>query len=184
MTTATALILIGILIVVAILAWYFLRERRTASLRAKFGPEYHRALNEFGSRDRAEDALVARQRRMAKIQVHPLSAGQRERFADQWHVVQTRFVDDPAASIHEADQLVCDVMRTRGYPMSEFEHRADDLSVDHPNVVRDYRAAHEIALRHEQGQATTEDLRKALVYYRSLFDELLESSAQPQEVRR
>jgi hypothetical protein len=89
--------------------------------------------------------------------------------------VQAHFVDDPAASIQEADRLVMDVMRARGYPMSEFEHRAEDLSVDHPHVVRNYRAAHAIALQHETGQASTEDLRKALVYYRDLFDDLLEA---------
>ena len=130
-------------------------------------------MREFGNRPKAEDALAARQKRMEKIQVHPLSHEERDRFADQWHDIQARFVDDPPGSIEQADRLVCDVMKARGYPMSEFEHRAEDLSVDHPHVVRNYRAAHQIAMRHEQGQASTEDLRQGLVYYRDLFDELV-----------
>ena len=172
--TGIALIIIAV-IVVAILAWYLMRERRTSRLRSRFGPEYEYAMREFGNRPKAEDALAAREKRMEKIHVHPLSNEDRDRFSDQWHDVQARFVDDPAASITEADRLVCDVMKARGYPMSEFEHRAEDLSVDHPHVVRNYRAAHDIAMRREQGQASTEDLRQGLVYYRDLFDELLEA---------
>ena len=122
---------------------------------------------------------------MEKFHIHPLSAHERERFGDQWHDVQSQFVDNPAGSIQNADHLVCDVMIARGYPMSDFDHRADDLSVDHPQVVQNFRAAHAIAMRHETGQASTEDLRKALVYYRDLFDELLEAHATgAREVRR
>jgi len=172
--TGIALIIIAV-IVVAILAWYLMRERRTSRLRSRFGPEYEYAMREFGNRPKAEDALAAREKRMEKIHVHPLSNEDRDRFSDQWHDVQARFVDDPAASITEADRLVCDVMKARGYPMSEFEHRAEDLSVDHPHVVRNYRAAHQIAQRHDKGQASTEDLRQGLVYYRDLFDELLDA---------
>jgi hypothetical protein len=161
--------------VVAVLGWYLARERRSKRLRSRFGPEYEFAMREFGNRPKAEEALSRREKRMERVQVHPLSHEEHDRFAEQWHEVQARFVDDPAASIDEADRLVCDVMRARGYPMSEFDHRAEDLSVDHPHVVRNYRAAHQIALRHEKGQANTEDLRQALVYYRDLFDELLEA---------
>jgi hypothetical protein len=132
-------------------------------------------LREVGDRPKAENALEKRERRMARIQVRALTHEDHDRFADQWHDVQSHFVDNPSASIEEADRLVCDVMRARGYPMSEFEHRAEDLSVDHPHVIRNYRAAHAIAQRHEKGQAGTEDLRQALVYYRDLFDELLEA---------
>ncbi len=173
MTTTTALIIIAAVIVVAILAWYFLRQRRTQTLRSRFGPEYDHAVRELGARSKAEDALLARQKRMEKIHIHPLSAEERDRFADEWHDVQSRFVDDPPGSIRAADLLVTQVMTARGYPMSDFDHRAEDLSVDHPQVVRNYRAAHAIALRHDKGEASTEDLRKGLVYYRDLFDELL-----------
>jgi hypothetical protein len=170
---------------VAAVAWYVLRQQRSKKLRSHFGPEYDHAVREFGDRPKAEDALQARQKRMEKIHVHPLAAQEKERFANQWHNVQLQFVDNPSGSIHEADRLVCDVMRARGYPMSDFDHRAEDLSVDHPQVVRNFRAAHDIALRHEKGEASTEDLRKALVYYRDLFDELLEAHmAGPREVRR
>ncbi len=175
MATTGIVLLIVAVIVISVLAWYLMRERRTSRLRSRFGPEYAFAMREFGSRPKAEEALAARERRMERIHVHPLSNEDRDRFAEQWHELQSRFVDDPSGSVEDADRLVCDVMKSRGYPMSEFEHRAEDLSVDHPHVVRNYRAAHQIALRHEQGDATTEDLRQGLVHYRDLFDELLEA---------
>jgi hypothetical protein len=174
--TDTVIVLIVIaLAVLAILGWYLMRERRSKRLRSRFGPEYEFAVREFGNRPKAEEALAKRERRMERINVRPLSHEDHVRFSDKWHDVQAHFVDDPGASINEADRLVCDVMRARGYPMSEFEHRAEDLSVDHPQVVRNYRAAHQIAERHDSGQASTEELRKALVYYRDLFDELLDA---------
>jgi hypothetical protein len=184
--TATGIVLIIVAIaVIAILGWYLMRERRSKLLRSRFGPEYEHVLREVGDRHRAEDALARRQERMEKVHVRPLSHEEHDRFAADWHDVQSRFVDDPPGSIEEADRLVCDVMKTRGYPMSQFEHRAEDLSVDHPHVVRNYRAAHAIAVRQEKGEATTEDLRKALVYYRDLFDELLEAGvAGHKEYRR
>ncbi len=184
--TATGIVLIIIAVaVIAVLGWYLVRERRSKQLRSRFGPEYDFAMREFGTRNRAEDALAARQRRMEKIHVRPLSHEEHDRFASQWHDVQARFVDDPPGSIEDADRLVCEVMKTRGYPMSEFDHRAEDLSVDHPHVVRNYRAAHAIAMRQERGDASTEDLRQAFVYYRDLFDELLEAGvAGHKEYRR
>ena len=184
--TTTGIILVVIAVaVIAVLAWYLMRERRSKHLRSRFGPEYEFAMREFGNRPKAEEALANREKRMEKIRVRPLSHEDQARFAGDWHNVQAHFVDDPAASIQEADRLVCDVMRARGYPMSEFEHRAEDLSVDYPHVVRNYRAAHTIAQRHEKGEAGTEDLRQALVYYRDLFDELLDAHvAESKGVRR
>jgi hypothetical protein len=179
--TATGITLLilaaAVLIVLAVLAWYLARERRSGRLRSRFGPEYDHTVREIGSRPEAEEALARRERRVERIHVHSLSRGEHDRFAQEWHDVQSKFVDDPPGSIAEADQLVCDVMRARGYPMSDFDRRAEDLSVDHPYVVRNYRSAHEIAMRHEKGQASTEDLRQALVYYRDLFDDLLEAHA-------
>jgi len=169
----TAFLIIPVVIVVAAAAWYLLRRQRSHRLRSHFGPEYDRAVRESGARAKAEEALLAREKRMEKFHIHSLSIHERERFGEEWHDVQACFVDDPAASIREADRLVCDVMKARGYPMSDFEHRAEDLSVDYPHIVRKYRAAHMIALRHETGQASTEEVRQALVYYRDLFDELL-----------
>ena len=177
MTTTSIVVLIIAVIVVAAVVWYLLREQRSKKLRSRFGPEYDRVLREQGSRTKAEQALAARQRRVEKIDIHPLSLQDRDRFAAQWHETQARFVDDPAGSIREADRLVYEVMLARGYPMSDFEHRAEDISVDHPHVVTNYRSAHEIAMHDEKGQASTEDLRKAMVYYRDLFDDLVEAPA-------
>ena len=177
MTTASLTIVIIAVIIVAAAIWYLLWQQRSKRLCSRFGEEYDHAIRQFGSRNKAEEALVARQKRMEKFHIRSLSAGERGRFAEEWHDVQARFVDDPAGSIDEADRVVCDVMKARGYPMSDFEHRAEDLSVDHPHVVRNFRLAHQIALRHQEGQASTEELRRALVCYRDLFDELLE--AQP-----
>ncbi|HEY2017567.1 MAG TPA: hypothetical protein VGH38_28875 [Bryobacteraceae bacterium] len=177
MTTTTIVLIIVAIVVVAVVAMYLLRLERSKKLRSRFGPEYDHAVHEFGNPSRAEDALMARQRRLEKIQIRPLTNEERDRLAAQWHNVQARFVDDPAASIQDADRLVIDAMSGRGYPMTEFESRAEDLSVDHPHVVRNYRAAHAIALRRDKGEASTEDLRQALVYYRDLFNELLEAHA-------
>jgi len=175
MTTTTLIVLILAIVAVAVAAWFILRQERSKKLRARFGPEYEHVVNQVGNQSRAEDALLARQKRLEKVQIRPLSIEERNRFGAQWHEVQARFVDDPPASIRDADRLVNEVMNARGYPMAEFEGRAEDISVDHPHVVRNYRAAHDIARRREAGQASTEDLRKGLVYYRDLFDELLEA---------
>ncbi len=181
--TATSIIIVILAVIVVALVVYAIEQRRSARLRSRFGPEYDRALREHGSRTKAERALLARQRRMERIHVHPLPEPERDRFAERWRQTQARFVDDPAASIRDADRLVFEVMRARGYPMGDFEHRAEDISVDHPHVVHNYRSAHEIALREERGQASTEDLRQALVYYRDLFDELIETPVGSREVK-
>ena len=184
MTTLSIVILVCAVVAIAVLAWYFLHRRRTQQLRHRFGPEYQYAVTQYGGQGKAEEALLQRQKRREKLHIRPLSAQEKERFAGEWYDVQNRFVDDPPGSIREADDLVSEVLKARGYPMAEFEHRAEDLSVDHPRVVRNFRAAHDIALRHEQRQASTEDLRQALVYYRELFDDLLEAqSTGPRGVR-
>jgi len=166
--------LICAVVVIAVVALIFSRKRRTQTLRSQCGPEYQHAVREYGGQSKAEEALVARQKRREKLHIHPLSEAQKEQFANRWHDVQARFVDDPAISIREADELVTEAMQARGYPMGDFEHRAEDLSVDHPLVVKNYRAAHDIAQRHASGQADTEELRRGLVYYRDLFDDLLD----------
>ena len=173
-TTTVAIIVIAALIIIAALIWVFARRRRSQRLRSHFGPEYDQAVRQTGSQAKAEDALTARQKRMEKVRIHSLTNEERESFSRRWHDVQGRFVDDPPGAIREADLLVNMAMQARGYPMGEFEARAENLSVDHPKVVRNYRAAHAIALRRDRGEATTEDLRHAMVYYRELFEELLE----------
>jgi FtsZ-interacting cell division protein ZipA len=166
-----AVVIIGIL--VAAVWWYSMRQR-SAKLQERFGPEYERTVAERGDTRKAEDELTDRQKRVSKLEIKPLAADERRRFNDEWRAVQARFVDDPSAAVRDADTLVGRVMEARGYPVGDFEQRAADVSVDHPTVLEHYRAAHAVALRHAQGQASTEDLRQAMVNYRSLFDELLE----------
>ena len=163
----------AVLVVAGIVAWYSLRKRRTEKLRAQFGAEYERAVKEDGGRRHAEAGLKERTARVESLNIRPLAAGDRARFVESWSRVQARFVDGPGGAVTEADQLLRDVMSTRGYPVSDFEQRAADISVDHPLVMENYRTAHAIAVRQTQGQANTEDLRQAMIHYRTLFDELV-----------
>jgi hypothetical protein len=178
-TLAVVIIVVVAVLIILAAAWAILRKERSRKLRTHFGPEYDRAFRQYGDSSKAEDALLARQRRMEKISIRPLTDPERDRFAALWNSVQSRFVDDPSGSIREADHLVNDVMLARGYPMSDFDRRAEDISVDHPYVVSNYRTAHEVALSDQGGQASTEDLRKAMVCYRKLFEELLEANVAP-----
>ena len=148
-------------------------SRRRATLRARFGPEYERAVHDAGSARRAEAELEARAQRVTKDHIRPLRREESVQFSNRWRQVQARFVDDPASAVAEADVLVTEVMNARGYPMADFDRRAEDLSVDHANVVHHYREAHAIATRHARRRASTEDLRQAVVHYRALFDDLL-----------
>ena len=166
-------IVVGVL-VLAVIGWLVWQRQRSEQLKARYGPEYARTVNELGDTRRAESELIKRQERVAALDIRPLSAAQQARYQQQWRAVQTRFVDDPKAAVTDADALVEDAMRTRGYPVSDFDQRAADLSVHHPRVVENYRAARDIAHRHRRGEATTEDLRQAMVYYRGLFHDLLE----------
>ncbi len=163
------------LVALAIAAWIVVQKIRTNRLRGRFGPEYERTVAEVGDRRKAEDELEARRKRVAKLTLRPLSQEEQERFGSEWAAAQARFVDDPKGAVADANRLVKEVMQARGYPMGDFEQRAADISVDHPRVVSNYRSAREIALRCETGKAGTEDLRKAVVYYRALFEELLEA---------
>lgn len=171
-----AVVIAVAVVVVLVSAFVFMRNRRTENLRRRFGPEYERTVQEIGPR-RAESKLREREKRVEKFLIRPLSVSERQHFLAEWRAVQSRFVDDPRGAAEDADALVNKVMQSRGYPMSDFEQRAADISVDHPRVVETYRAAHEIALRQKRGQASTEDLRSALIYYRSLFDELLDTTS-------
>ena len=181
--STTELVLIVALVVVCVLgiaAFIMDRKRRTKRLRSQFGgAEYARAVQEGGNRRHAEAGLEKRTQRVEGFHVRPLAAGDRARFLESWRGVQARFVDGPAGAVTEADQLLGDVMSTRGYPVSNFEQRAADISVDHPLVLENYRTAHEIALRQTRGQASTEDLRQAMVHYRTLFEELVSEPEMP-----
>jgi hypothetical protein len=171
-------IAIVLIAAIAVAVWTVMRRRRTESLRQQFGPEYDRTV-EGTDRREAESELEQRRRRREELDIRPLAPGARTRYADEWRSVQARFVDEPAAAVGQADMLVTQVMRERGYPMDDFDQRAADVSVDHPEVVGDYRAAHDISTRSASGDAPTEDLRQAMVHYRALFEQLLEEDASP-----
>ena len=151
-----------------------LRTRRSRSLRDRFGREYDRTVDKAGGRREAEQELRKREQRHDELELRPLSADARERYLRQWQVTQGRFVDDPTGAVSEADNLVQQVMRDRGYPVDDFEQRAADISVEHPEVVEKYRTANGIARASERGEASTEDLRHSVRHYRALFVELLE----------
>ncbi len=175
MDPKTILIIVVAVVVIVGVAALIMRKRRSEALRQRFGPEYDRTLREHGSK--AEAVLAQREKRVEKFRLRDLAVDERERFISEWRTVQSRFVDDPKGAVSDADSLLTRLMESRGYPMSDFDQRAADISVDHPQVVANYRAAHEIALRHRRGQASTEDLRNALIYYRSLFNELLQTKS-------
>ena len=174
MDTRTLIILIVAVVAIVIVAAVIItRQRRSQHLKQQFGPEYDRAIQQHGDARHAEAVLIDREKRVEKFALRPLTPSDRERFAEDWAAVQRRFVDDPSTAVNQADKLVTTVMAARGYPMSDFDQRAADISVNYPTVVENYRSAREITLRHSQGKSSTEDLRQAMVYFRSLFDELL-----------
>jgi len=172
-------IVVIVALVVAAGIFLYSRRQRSEHLRERFGPEYEHAVQETGDRSAAERALREREAQVEKLDIRSLSPQESERFGGEWREAQARFVDDPVAAIKEADRLVQEVMRARGYPMGDFDARAALISVDHPHVVSNYRAAHEVAQRNGRGETNTEDLRQAMVHYRALFEELLETQAVP-----
>jgi hypothetical protein len=186
-TTVSPIMLIliaGLILAIVIALWMYIQKKRTQNLRSKFGPEYDRAIGEHRDRWHAESELEHRAKRVAKFDIRPLKAEDRVRFIEDWRREQSLFVDDPRAAVNHAYTLVQDVMQRRGYPVGDFDQNAADLSVDHPRVVENYRIAHEIALREGQGPGSTEELRRAMVSYRALFEDLLETTEKREEVRR
>ena len=173
-----AFLAVFVIIGAAVAAGLWLRTRhqqKSTRLREGFGPEYDYAVQEFGDTTRAERELAARQRRVEKLEIRLLSPPERDRFGAAWASVQHRFVDDPRGAVTEANNLVKSLMATRGYPIDDFEQRVADLSVDHASVVQHYRSARILARTAEAGNANTEDLRQAMVHYRILFADLLET---------
>ena len=168
-----------LLIAVAVIAAAIISQRQRQSLRLqrRFGAEYGREVDRLGSRAKAEAELRAREKRVADLNIIPLAPADAARFTQAWNALQSRFIDNPKGVVVEADHLVRELLLKRGYPMGDFERRAADMSVDHPAIVENYRAAQAIAVRDESGDADTEELRKAVVHYRTLFDELLEVRA-------
>jgi hypothetical protein len=179
-TMAVAVIVVVAIIVVAAIATLIFLRGRTKKLQSRFGPEYNRAVEETGNRYKAEAKLHRLEKRVERYPIRPLSSAERDRFQQSWRAVQAKFVDDPIRALAEADQLLGEAMSACGYPVSDFEQRAQEISVDHATVVEHYRAGHDIALRQSQGKATTEELRQAMIHYRALLDELM---SEPERLR-
>jgi len=173
MDKTTLIIIVAVVAVLIVAGIFLMQRRRTEQLQSRFGPEYDRALREAGDKRKAEAELQDREKRVEKLSIRPLDPAQRDRFAAEWQRVQAEFVDDPENSVRDADILLQEVMRTRGYPVQNFDQVAADVSVDHPTVVQHFRTAHDIARRHSRGEGNTEDLRNAMINYRALFDELV-----------
>jgi hypothetical protein len=173
-TFTIILVVVAIGAIIALGVFVRMRRHRSERLHKQFGPEYRHALRQYGNERKAETELAAREKRVRKLEIRPLAPEEQARFADAWRKTQAQFVDEPSRAVGEADRLIKEVMNTRGYPVGDFDQRAADISVNHPNVVTNYRAGREIAARNKSGEATTEDLRQAMMHYRSLFEELVE----------
>ena len=185
MSSTTLIILFVALAAIGIAAVTFYHREKTRKLRAKFGPEYDRLAQLEGNTHRAEAILESRQKRVEKLNIRPLTPEECDRFAAQWRGVQEHFVDDPRRAVAEADRIMNEALRLRGYPVGDFEAQAADLSVRHAQMIEDYRTAHKVAMEDERGQATTEDLRRAMQHYRNLFEHVLDTHVmQSEEVRR
>lgn len=180
-TWAWIVIVVAVVVVLIAAIWIGGAARRRRGLEERFGPEYERAVSRSGRRE-AEAELAEREEKRERLQIVPLDPDARERYRASWQTLQGRFVDQPSQAVGDADRLVTEVMRERGYPINDFEQRAADVSVDHPEVVENYRAAHGIYAADRDGEASTEDLRQAVVHYRALFVELLETDQQSEEV--
>lgn len=173
MNTTGVIILVIVIVVVVALVLFGLRQMQRRKLRDRFGDEYQRVVDEKGGRSAAEAELRRREREHATLELHELSDAERTRYRDGWVAVQSLFVDDPVAAVRDGDRLVTDLVAARGYPVADYEDRLAHLSVEHANVLNHYRDAHAISQRNDAGQATTEELRQALVHYRELFADLL-----------
>lgn len=170
-------VVVAVVLVAAALALLLSKRRRTEALRERFGPEYERTLTETGKVSEAERILHEREKRVAAFSLRQITAEEAQRFSTSWKNVQARFVDEPRTAVLEADRLIGEVMRARGYPVDDPARQLEDLSVEHGRVIEHYRAGRAIVVRHEQGSASTEDLRQAMVHFRALFDELLSGAA-------
>jgi len=170
-----AVVIVGVIVAAAVgvAVWFYLRNERSKLLRSRFGPEYGRTVRAQGDAGHAEKILQERQDRVARMSIKPLSEQQRAQFAREWEAQQARFVDQPREAVNSADRLITEIMRVRGYPLGDFEQRMADVSVDHPVVVENYRIAHAIAVKDQQGTVGTDELRQAMIHYRAMFADLL-----------
>ena len=163
-----------LLVIGAVLAYVFYFRQRTRRLKDDFGREYDRTVGEVGNRKKAEERLEDRQERIESVQIRELHSDEREQFLEKWKMLQTSFVDNPRSEVKEADRLITEIMLARGYPMAQFDQRAENLSVNHPEIVSQYREAHSIADKNQQSEASTEELRQAMLKYRLLINTLLD----------
>jgi hypothetical protein len=176
MSTTTVIVIVAVVVIV--IAILIMQKQRTRKLRSKFGSEYERLVGETGGNaHKAEAILDERQKRVGKLMIRPLSQEECARFTAEWRTVQEGFVDEPKMAVWRADALVNRALQTRGFPMADFEEQAANVSVEHPQVVENYRVAHDIAIRDQQGRATTEELRRAMQHYRGLFEHVLDTPA-------
>ena len=186
-TTNTITIIVAVVILLVIgglLGMAFARRQRTKRLQERFGLEYDRTVNEVGDRRRAEDELEARLEHVKALEIRPLSAEEAERFTKEWQLAQAEFVDQPLASVQQANRLIKEVMNARGYPVDDFEQRAADISVDYPDLVIDYRELRAIATKGEEEEVTTEEMRQAMVHARALFQDLVHPEANTEETNQ
>jgi hypothetical protein len=167
------IVIIVIVVVAALVAAVVYQRKRSAGLQERFGSEYERTVREADDRRAAEKDLRAREKRRSQFEVTPLTSGDAARYQEEWAGIQRRFVDEPAAAVEQADRLVVRMMRETGYPVDDFDHRVDDISVDHPDVAQYYREAHAVAVAQGNGTADTEQLRRAVTSYRELVQALL-----------
>ena len=177
--TTVIVIIVVVVVLLLVAAAVVVPRMRSQRLQKQFGPEYRRTVASRGDRGAAEHDLREREQRRKELEIRPLDAGARNAYAQRWRNTQERFVDAPTEAVGDADALVQQVMHDRGYPVGEFEQQARDVSVDHADVVSEYHAAHEISVLNEHGQASTEQLREAMVHYRALFSELLHDGDNP-----
>jgi len=172
-TLILILIAAAVLLTASLIAWLAIRRWRSHKLRGKFGSEYDYTMEKVGDRRAVEETLAEREKRVSKLEIRALHDDERDRYHGEWIEIQANFVDDPTKSVEEANRLITEVMIARGFPVADFEQRAADLSVMYPEFVSNYRSAYDIALKNQRNGASTEELRQAMVYYRSLFEELL-----------
>jgi hypothetical protein len=184
-TTNTTVIILAVIvafIIGALLGTVVTRQRRTKRLQEKFGPEYDRTLNELGDRRQAEHELEARLDHVKTLDIRPLSEEESERYTNEWRATQAEFVDEPLVALQKADQIIREVMKAKGYPVEDFEQRVADISVEYPELVTDYRGLHLIAVKEDDEEVSTEEMRQAMVHGRALFENLVNKDARAEEL--
>lgn len=186
MSTANLTLLISLVVLALIIGGYVgavtSRRQRTKQLQEKFGPEYDHTVEELGSQHKAERDLAARLDHVSKLDVHPLTEQEIEQFTSEWQTTQAEFVDEPATALQKADELIGEVMQTRGFPVQDFEQRVADISVIYPDLVTDYRGLHSIALKDRDQKVTTEDMRKAMIHGRAIFENLVRQEVEKEQM--